>query len=100
MFVFLSKTLQEWSKYYLIHSIEASSTSEYDMLCFYISYSYFLLGHILFMPEWLQLYVLFPNLNNFLFVFMLEKIRANVNFHWCVATSEWLRWIILVVVDY
>ena len=48
----------------------------------------FLLGHILFMPEWLQLFVLFPNLNNFLFVFMLEKIRDNVNFHWCVATSE------------
>ena len=40
------------------------------------------------MLEWTQLFVLFPYLNNFLFVFMLEKIRDNVNFHWCVATSE------------
>ena len=30
------------------------------------------------MLEWTQLFVLFPNLNNFLFVFMLEKIKGNV----------------------
>ena len=85
-YLFQSNTVLTEDRRPVLYSTLDHFQGEWDV---FPSFIHFFVGaYFIYARMTIQLFLLFPHLNNFLFVFMLEKIRDNVNFHWCVATSE------------